>query len=523
VILTFDFGSSITKVALWDPDTPRTAGGRGGLVAWSGAPVETAHPRPGRSEQDPASWWESLVAACGEVGTRHPEQFAKVDVIGCTGARQTMALVDADARPLGPAILWSDRRAGEEARGMGREPPGEGSARFAASTLTGPATPPAPFSPAGIALDGASVAAKLAWLRAEEPDRLAAAAWVLTPRDLVVRWLTGVVATDPTMASRSGLYQTDGRVDQALAGASAGLLPGPVPSDRVTGTITAVAADALGLAAGTPLAIGAGDRACEVLGSAASEVCPMVSWGTTANLSVPVGVPPAVVPAGVVLSRSASEGWLLEGGLSAAGSLVAWIGRLTGQAPETLAESAAQSPPGARGVVATPWLEGARAPWWREDAAVGFEGLQAGHGPGDLARAAFEAVAWEVQRCLEVAGGRRPSGPEPTGLVLGGSGAAIGVWADVLTGVTGLPASSRRSGQAASAGAALLAARAVGIGCDLDGLDPADPGAGRPHPDPAAVRDYRSLRGRSDRMVAAALGLAAGDPAVDTSEDSTCG
>ncbi len=151
------------------------------------------------------------------------------------------------------------------------------------------------------------------------------------------------------------------------------------------------------------MVIGAGDRACEVLGSGATESCPMVSWGTTANLSVPLDRRPAEVPRGVVLSRSASGGWLLEGGLSAAGSLLDWLGRLTGHSPGTLAEWAAQSPPGARGVIASPWLEGARAPWWREDATVGFVGLQAAHGPGDLARAAFEAVAWEVQRCLEVA------------------------------------------------------------------------------------------------------------------------
>jgi len=173
VILTLDLGSSITKVALWDPDARRTPDGPGALVAWSGAPVMTTHPLPGWSEQDPASWWESLVVACGEVCSRHPGMYAKVDVIGCTGARQTMALVDTDARPLGPAILWSDRRAGEEARRMGQEPPGEGPAP---SPAPSPASPP--FSTAGIPLDGASVAGKLAWLRAEEPDRLAAAAWV---------------------------------------------------------------------------------------------------------------------------------------------------------------------------------------------------------------------------------------------------------------------------------------------------------------------------------------------------------
>ena len=149
-------------------------------------------------------------------------------------------------------------------------------------------------------------------------------------------------------------------------------------------------------------------------------------------------------------------------------------------------------------MVATPWLEGARAPWWREDATVGFVGLHSVHGPGDLARAAYEAVAWEVQRCLEAIGRRAPEGVPPSGLALGGAGAGVAVWVDVVTGVLGLPARARRSGQAASAGAALLAARAVGLGCDLDRLDPVDR---RVEPPPGTVQTYRGLRERSDRVV----------------------
>ncbi len=494
MILTLDLGSSVTKVALWDPDANPGAGagtgGPGGLVTWAGAPVATEHPCAGWSEQDPADWWASLVQACGEVRARSPEAFAAVRVVGCTGARQTMAVVDGDARPMGPAILWSDRRAGAQALRM------VGSGSSASMT--------------GIPVDGASVAAKLTWLYHHEPGRMAAASWVLTPRDLVVRWLTGVVATDPTMASRSGLYLPDGRVDRALVGDAEALLAPVHPPDRVTGELTASAAGALGLLAGIPVVTGVGDRASEVLGSGATESCPLVSWGTTANLSVPVEALPARVPDGLVVSRSATGGWLLEGGLSAAGSLLAWIGALTGQPPATLIEWAGRSGPGAHGVVAAPWLDGARAPWWREDATLGFAGLDSSHGPGDLARAAVEGVAWDVQRCLETAADRQPSGPEPTGLALGGVGATSGVWVDVLTGITGLPASVRRSGQAASAGAALLAARAVGIECDLDGVDPLDPEGGVLRPDDGAAGTYRDLRARSDRVVAAALDLGLG-------------
>jgi xylulokinase len=479
VILTIDLGTSVTKAALWD---------RTGLVALAGAPVDTVHPAPGWAEQDPSAWWGSVVDACAQVREGAPDGFAAVEVVGCTGARQTFAMVDGGGVALGPGIVWSDRRAGAEA---------------AALTAEGASEPgPAPLTT--LPVDAASVAAKLAWLGTHQRRRLDASAWILAPRDLVVWRLTGEVATDPTMASRSGLYDADGEVVAALVGPAASrMLPPVVPSDRVTGGLTTSSASALGLTAGIPVVIGAGDRACEVLGSGASDQCPMVSWGTTANVSVPVD---ALVepPSGVVLSRAAGRGWLLECGLSAAGSFVDWLGTLTSSTSAELAAGALRSPPGARGVVATPWLDGARAPWWRPGAGAAFVGLSSAHGPDDLARAIFESVAWEVRRSLAAIGSRRPEGTTVVELALGGAGTAIPVWIEVLTGVTGLPVRHRRSGQAASAGAALLAASAVGIECGLDRLDPA---ARRLDPDPAAVDRYADLCAGAERTAAAVIEL----------------
>ncbi len=242
----------------------------------------------------------------------------------------------------------------------------------------------------------------------------------------------------------------------------------------------------------------------------------MVSWGTTANVSVPLEVPPPRAPAGVVLSRGGHRG-MAPGGRAVGRRLPPGLARASDrpESVETLAGWAAECPAGARGVVAMPWLEGARAPWWREDASVGFVGLHSAHGPGELARAAYEAVAWEVQRCLEAIGRRVPEGVPPSGLALGGAGAGVAVWVDVLTGVLGLPARTRRSGQAASAGAAVLAAGAVGMVCDLDRLDPVDR---RLDPPPGTVRTYRDLRERSDRLVAASLAPDGPGPG-----DASCG
>jgi xylulokinase len=479
VILTVDFGTSVTKVGLWGED---------GLVTLARAELATARPEVGWAEQDPFSWWTSVVVGCAEARALAPEAFSAVEVIGCSGARQTFVPVTAAAEPLGHGLLWSDRRGVQEAAMLAAGLGGHDAVR----SLT------------GVPLDGGAVAAKLAWLAAHDPGRLARADWVLTPRDLVIWRLTGEVVTDRTMASRGGLYDLDGEVVEALAGPATAKLAPVLESDGVAGGLRAVPAAELGLRPGIPVVVGAGDRACEVLGAGASAIRPMVSWGTTANVSLPVPERPAPAPEGLVVTRSADGGWLLEGGLSAAGSFLAWLSRLTDHDPDELAELAGASPPGARGVLAVPWLDGARAPWWRDDARAGFVGLGAAHGTGDLARAVVEAVAYEVTRCLDLLATRSGAEGDLEGLTLGGVGTGIPLWLAVLTAVTALPARRRRSGEAASAGAALLAARALGRGGVLDDLDPLDDEI---RPDPDSVDTYAGLRPRAERTAQALLGL----------------
>ena len=364
----------------------------------------------------------------------------------------------------------------------------------------------------GIPLDAGAVAAKLAWLAENEPERLAAADVLLSPRDLMVYRMTDQVVTDATSASRSGLYDFDGNAVRELAGPALGKLPSVVAPDTVVGQLKSVPGAELGLKPGIPVVIGAGDRQCEVLGSGASEDHPMVSWGTTGNVSVPVHERPVPSPAGAVVTRAADGGWLLEGGLSAAGSFLAWLGRLLDRTPDELARLAGDSPPGARGVVAVPWLDGARAPWWRDEARAGFVGLGAAHGASDLARAVMEAVAWDVLRVMEVVTVGRLGGSTAAGVTLGGAGSGLPVWVEVLTSVLGMPATRHRSGEAASAGAALLAGRALGMGLTLDQLDPVE---ALIVPDPGVVEVYRSQRARVDHVAESALAATESLPGPD--------
>jgi sugar (pentulose or hexulose) kinase len=224
---------------------------------------------------------------------------------------------------------------------------------------------------------------------------------------------------------------------------------------------------ALGIAPGTPIVVGAGDRACEILGVDASLARPMVSWGTTADVSIPVlHVPPP--SKGVLVTRGAMAGYVMEAGLSSAGSALAWVAEIAQANSATLTADAERIPAGADGLLALPWLNGARAPWWEPRAGMSFVGLAAHHAPAHLARAIVEGIAFDAARCLE------RSAPDAVELPLAGGGAAMPLWRQVLSGVTSRPVVSFRHGEAASVGAALLAGRAAGIDLDRDVIDPVE-------------------------------------------------
>jgi xylulokinase len=480
VILTLDLGTSATKAVVWNEDGP---------VAMGRVPICTEHGPGGRAEQDPRAWFASVVSACADATVA---QTARIDAVALTAARQTFVPVTESVVPLGPALVWSDRRAKAEARVVAEAIGG----REAAHRRT------------GVVLDGASVAAKVAWLATHDAARLEAARWLLAPRDVVVHHLTGRVVTDTTLASATGLVDSGGAIVPELAGPAAGKLPDQVPPDTVVGSVTAAAARAIGVRSGVPVVIGAGDRASEAVGTAASVRMPMVSWGTTANLSVPVPEAPVPDASTLVRTRSAAGGWLLEGGTSAAGSLVDWLSRITGQPVGDLLAAAADAEPGAAGAMALAWPGGARAPWWRDGAGAALLGLSLHHGRGELSRAVVEGVARDLGRCLRaVADATGAAGVDA--VALAGGGADHPLWIEVLTGIVDAPAVMRRSPEAASAGAAVLAGRAVGAPVDLDRMNPV---VSEHRPDPALVERYRALDEIADQAAATVVDLNLGWP-----------
>jgi sugar (pentulose or hexulose) kinase len=458
-VLTLDFGTSATKAALWADDR---------LVALTRAPIPTTHPSPDRAEQDPEDWWRSVVNACAELRAENPGIYSSVDALGCSAARETFACFDTNLHALGPGILWADARAVEESRDLG--------------------DPDAFRHRTGVALGPSCCAAKMAWVQRREAALFRDAAWLLSPRDFVLARLTGRVATDPTLASRTGAYDLLGAFvgDEVLGDR----LPPVIPSFEPEALWNAAE---LALPAQVVAILGAGDRACEVVGIGATAAAPMVSWGTTANVSIPHPGPVAALPAHGQVSRAALEGFVIEAGLSIAGAALDWLSSLTGWSRSELVTAAADVPPGARGLLAFPWLYGARAPWWRPEVRGAFVGLANAHGPPELARSVVEGVALDVARCVDLLQ------PDAQALSLAGGGAAEPLWRTVVAGVTGRPVLLHRLDEAASVGARLLVGIARGESIRLEDLSPAIDGEA---PLPDLVRVYAGVKEESDRVAA---------------------
>jgi sugar (pentulose or hexulose) kinase len=221
----------------------------------------------------------------------------------------------------------------------------------------------------------------------------------------------------------------------------------------------------------------------------------MVSWGTTANCSFPTVE--AVVPQGWRSSEYVDGRLLAEAGLSAAGSAMRWLSEQVGTPVEQLQTLAATSPPGANGVICLPWLNGARAPWWRPDARIHVTGATATTPPGDLARAVYEGVAHDLRRCLA----RLPERPRK--LSLAGGGADNDVWQQVLMGVTDLPITVTEGGDAAGVGAALLARQAADRSGDFEVVSASGRGV---MPKRSLVEAYAELSKQHDAAAKAVIG-----------------
>jgi xylulokinase len=444
VLLGLDLGTSSVKALFLSED--------GDPLGESTASYPVRSPQPGWAESFPEEWWNATVEA---TRTALGSRGAQVAALGLSGQMHGVVLTDGRGRPLRPAVLWADTRSGEQLAAY-RELDEDARRRLA--------------NPLAVGMAGPS----LLWLRDHEPDVYASALWALQPKDWLRLRLTGEVASEPSDASATLLYdlRSDGwayPVVEAL-GLRPDLLAPLVASADVAGTLAEEAAGDLGLRPGLPVAAGAADTAAAMLGGGLMRPGSVqLTVGTGGQIVAPKDSPERDPHERTHLYRAAAPDlWYSMAAIQNAGLALEWVRKTLGVSWEEVYEEAFAVPPGAGGVVFLPYLSGERTPHFDPCARGAWVGLGLDHGRGHLLRAALEGVAFALREGLEALEAAGTQVPE---LRLAGGGTASELWRRLLADVLVRPllllpdavarvASAR--GAALLAGAASGAYRAVG-------------------------------------------------------------
>lgn len=347
-------------------------------------------PQPGWVEHDAAEILSVTLAVANEALDEACAMPGHLAGIGITNQRETTVVWDRESgRPLGPAIVWQDRRTAarcDELRAAGHE------------QLIRERT--------GLVLDSYFSATKVEWLIAncdEVRDAVDRGRALFGTIDSWLVWnLTGEHVTDPSNASRTLLFDIGrGRWDQELLdlfGIPEPMLPRVAPSIGVVGEARPDLLDGRG----APVTGILGDQQSALFGQACfTPGEAKATYGTGSFILMNSGRS-APTPSEGLLSTVAwgigdSIDYALEASVFVAGAAVQWLRDGLGlieSAAET--EALARSVTGNDGVHFVPALTGLGSPWWDPDARGTITGITRGTTRAHVVRATLEGIAFQV-------------------------------------------------------------------------------------------------------------------------------
>lgn len=389
--LGIDLSTTFVRVGVVSTD--------GQLTAIESEPLVTRYERPGRAEQDAASWWPAVCAATRRSVASSGIRIEEVAGIGLAATSSTVVLLDASNRLLGPAVLWMDMRAADEAE---------------ATAIDHPV----------LRYSGGSDAAewlvpKAMWFRRHEPKTYDQAAHLVEGLDYLTFLLTGEWVGSLLNATCKWNYDPlKGCFSEDLFAAFgipdlASKLPeniGPIGS--VAAGLSPAAATALGLLPTVPVAVGGIDAHMALAGTGALGGGSLCMIGGTSVVLLLLTDHAAYGPGiwGPYPEVYGPNTWLLEGGQVSAGSILTWYRDQLGHPThERLIAAASDVRPGRTGLLALDFFQGNRTPYRDERLRGCILGLDLHHGPGHIYRALAEGIAYgtrNASEAIERLGGR---------------------------------------------------------------------------------------------------------------------
>ena len=393
-LLGYDVGSSSVKASLVNAET-------GKCVATAFYPKTEApiiSKQPGWAEQDPALWLGNLKLATADVLSQASAVNPKdIKAIGISYQMHGLVCVDKDLNVLRPAIIWCDSRAvpyGQKAwEQLGKD-------YCLPHLLNSP---------------GNFTAAKLAWVKENEPEVYKRIWKMMLPGDYIAMRLTGVTCTTVSGLSEGIFWDfAANRPSEELLdyfGFDDTILAPVKPTFGVQGTLTETAAASLGLAAGTPVTYRAGDQPNNAL--SLNVFNPGEIASTAGTSGVVYGVigqvqydPLSRVNTFAHVNHTAADprlGVLLC--INGTGILNSWMRRnvVPGLSYPQMNELAAKVPIGSEGVSILPFGNGAERMLENRETGCSVHGLNFNrHSQAHLVRAAQEGIVFSFQYGIEI-------------------------------------------------------------------------------------------------------------------------
>ena len=241
-LLGFDVGSSSVKASLVNADTGKCVASA--FYPEREAPITAV--KTGWAEQDPQMWWDNAKLSLKKIMSDSNAKAEEIKAIGISYQMHGLVCVDKGLNALRPSIIWCDSRAvtyGEKAfHTIGQE-------KCLQHLLNSP---------------GNFTAAKLAWVKENEPELFEKIYKVMLPGDYIAMRLSGVANTTVSGLSEGMFWDfKENKVADFLMdyyGFDNSLMSDIVPTFSVQGEVSAEAAAETGLLKGTPITYRAGDQ-----------------------------------------------------------------------------------------------------------------------------------------------------------------------------------------------------------------------------------------------------------------------
>ena len=399
-LLGYDVGSSSVKASLVDVENGTCVASA--FYPKTEAPIKAV--RSGWAEQDPNAWWDYLKSATADVLAQSGAAKDEVKAIGISYQMHGLVCVDKDLKPLRDAIIWCDSRAVPYGQKAFDE---LGSEKCLGHLLNSP---------------GNFTAAKLAWVRENEPEIFHKIYKVMLPGDYIACRLSGIPATTVSGLSEGMMWDfKDNQPAKFLLdyyGIPTSMLADIVPTFGIQGEVSAAPAAELGLQAGTPITYRAGDQPNNALSLNVFEPGEAATTAGTSGVVYGVLGQVAYDPQSRVntfahvnhqLSTPDSQlstrlGVLLC--INGTGILNSWMRKNaapTGIGYAEMNDLAAQAPIGAAGLSILPFGNGAERVLCNKEVGASIHGINFNtHTQAHLLRAAQEGLVFSFAYGMEV-------------------------------------------------------------------------------------------------------------------------